>query len=89
MENAIKHGLLEHDRSGMVMLQTQREAEMVVITITDDGVGFLPQELTSKECVGIRNVRYRLENMAGGSLAIDSTPGEGTKVTIKILMEAE
>lgn len=88
VENAIKHGLLEHDRSGMVMLQTQREAEMVVITITDDGVGFFPQELTSKECVGIRNVRYRLENMAGGSLAIDSAPGEGTKVTIKIPMEA-
>ena len=30
-----------------------------------------------------------LDLMAGGSLAIDSTPGEGTKVTIKILMEAE
>ena len=62
---------------------------MVVVAIVDDGVGFVPQEIKSKECVGIRNVRYRLENMAGGSLAIDSTPGEGTKVTIKILMEAE
>ena len=89
VENAIKHGLLEQDRSGMVILRTEREGEMVVITIVDDGVGFVPQEIKSKECVGIRNVRYRLENMAGGSLAIDSTPGEGTKVTIKILMEAE
>ncbi|MGN0151480.1 MAG: sensor histidine kinase [Wujia sp.] len=88
VENAIKHGLLEHDRSGMVMLRTQREEEMAVITITDDGAGFLPQEIKSKESVGIRNVRYRLENMAGGSLTIDSTPGEGTKVTIKIPMEA-
>lgn len=88
VENAIKHGLLEHDRSGMVVLHTERDAEMIVITITDDGVGFYPQELQSRECVGIRNVRYRLENMAGGSLAIDSAPDKGTKVTIKIPMEA-
>ena len=88
VENAIKHGLLEHDRSGTVVLRTERESKMAVITITDDGVGFCSQELNSQECVGIRNVRYRLENMAGGSLVVDSTPGEGTKVTIKVPMEA-
>lgn len=87
VENAIKHGLLEDDSSGTVMLRTQREENVVVITISDDGVGFIPRELESKECVGIRNVRYRLENMAGGSIDFDSTPGVGTKVTIKIPME--
>lgn len=87
VENAIKHGLLEHDRSGTVTLQTMKEAEYIVITVTDDGVGFVLEECEKEDSVGIRNVRYRLENMVHGSLAIESALGKGTTVTIKIPIE--
>ncbi|MGN0169106.1 MAG: sensor histidine kinase [Acetatifactor sp.] len=84
IENAIKHGLVEHGRSGTVSLHTMRDKENVIITVTDDGVGFAMEESEKEDSVGIRNVRFRLENMVQGSLEIESHPGEGTKVTIRI-----
>lgn len=90
VENAIKHGLLQQDRSGTVGLQTMIEAEDIVIIIQDDGVGFAPEECEKKDSVGIKNVRFRLESMVKGSLDIDSAPGKGTKVIIRIpVKEAE
>lgn len=84
VENAIKHGLLEHGKSGTVFLHTQRKENHIVITVTDNGAGFAPEVLEKAESVGIRNVRYRLETMMDGTLAIESEPGKGTKVTIQI-----
>lgn len=84
VENAIKHGLVEHGRSGTVCLNVMREEDYILIRVTDDGVGFHPEQQDWGESVGIKNVRYRLENMVKGSIAIESSPGEGTTVTIKI-----
>lgn len=84
VENAIKHGLVEHGRSGTIRLQTKREKDNIIITVTDDGAGFAPEECGKEDSVGIKNVRYRLENMVQGSLTIESSPGMGTKVTICI-----
>ena len=84
VENAIKHGLVEHGRSGTIRLQTKREKDNIIITVTDDGAGFAPEECGKEDSVGIKNVRYRLENMVQGSLTIESSPGVGTKVTISI-----
>lgn len=84
IENAIKHGLIEHGRSGTVRLHTMKDAKDVIIIVTDDGVGFTPEESEKEDSVGIRNVRFRLESMVQGSLTIESSPGQGTKVTIRI-----
>ena len=40
--------------------------------------------LKKEESVGLDNVRFRLKYMEKGSLDIESTPGTGTKVTIRI-----
>lgn len=84
VENAIKHGLVEHGRSGTIRLHTYRENDNIVITVSDDGVGFTPEDYEKEDSVGIKNVRFRLENMVNGSLEIESVPGEGTTVTIMI-----
>ena len=107
VENAIKHGLVEHDRSGVILLRTERkvgqpgevgkiraeelsgEAGWIEITVSDNGVGFVPEEIGNPDSVGIRNVRYRLEHMVGGSLSIQCVPGEGTVVTIMIPEEKQ
>lgn len=55
------------------------------VTVEDDGVGFKPEEIldrTDGVKFGLMSVRERLIYM-GGSLDVQSTPGEGTKVTIK------
>lgn len=90
VENAIKHGLVEHGRSGTVCINAMREEDCILIEVTDDGVGFNMEQQGRGESVGLKNVRYRLENMVNGSIAIESSPGEGTTVTIKIpLQEGE
>lgn len=90
VENAIKHGLVEHGRSGTVCINAMREEDYILIEVNDDGVGFDLEQQGRGESVGLKNVRYRLENMVNGSIAIESSPGEGTTVTIKIpLQEGE
>lgn len=84
VENAIKHGLVGQDRSGIIRLHTARKGDRIEITVTDNGVGFVPEEMDKKESVGLRNVRYRLETMIGGSLSVRSRLGEGTTVLITI-----
>ncbi len=89
VENAIKHGLVEHGRSGTVRLCTMCSETGNVLIVEDDGAGFVPEECEKEDSVGIRNVRYRLESMVNGSLTIESSPGNGTKVTIRIPKQAE
>lgn len=84
VENAIKHGLIKPGKSGTIRLHTKRGKDYVEIIVADDGVGFVPEEGEKDDSVGIRNVRYRLEYMTGGSLRVESTAGEGTTATIKI-----
>ena len=89
VENAIKHGLVKKEEGGVIFLHTERKENNIVITVADDGVGFAPGMLEKTDSVGIKNVRYRLENMTGGTLDIESEPGNGTTVTIKIPQKGE
>lgn len=84
VENAIKHGIIEQGRSGIVVLQTIRNPDSIEIKVIDDGVGFDPAQLGKSGSVGIRNVRYRLKTLLGGTLEFDSVIGEGTTATIRI-----
>ncbi len=84
VENAIKHGIVEADRSGTVRLTVSRDKDGIRIEVTDNGAGFEQKELEKKESVGIRNVRYRLEKMINATMKIDSQPGHGTRVVIQI-----
>lgn len=84
VENAIKHGIIEQGKSGTVILQTRRDEDGVEIRVIDDGVGFALSELEKKESIGIRNVRYRIENMTGGTIEFESTPDKGTTVTLHL-----
>ncbi|MGN0483976.1 MAG: sensor histidine kinase [Lachnospiraceae bacterium] len=88
VENAIKHGILKkEDGSGIIVLRTIRKGKKVEITVADDGVGFAPEEEKKEGSVGVKNVRFRVEQMMHGTMKIVSDPGNGTKVTIKLPMK--
>lgn len=87
VENAIKHGLTARENGGTVWLETRKEGDWVVITVRDNGVGFDPVEIEKKDSVGIQNVRFRLEHLAGGKMTIDSEPGVGTCVRMSVPWE--
>lgn len=84
VENAIRHGLLHKKQGGTVSLHTWAENGDSIIEISDDGVGFDMANAPGQESVGMKNVRFRLKYMVGGTMDIKSTPGQGTTVTITI-----
>ncbi|HEY5432087.1 MAG TPA: sensor histidine kinase [Coriobacteriia bacterium] len=63
----------------------------IVLTITDDGTGFLAEEADRKALpgtgMGLRSMRERMA-AAGGTLSVTSAPGEGTVVRAELPMEA-
>lgn len=83
-ENAIKHGLLHKKEGGTIRLHTWRENGNNIIEISDDGAGFDTSAAPKEGAVGMKNVRFRLEYMVGGTMDVKSIPGEGTTVTITI-----
>lgn len=85
VENAVKYGVRSREDGGTVTIATHREGGQVVITVSDDGMGFdpaAPKKQDGRSHVGIENVRQRLEQMVNGRLEIDSRIGEGTVVTM-------
>ena len=89
VENAIKHGLTKPGRKGTVCVLTRQEKDGIIIEVTDNGIGFHTEDLEKNGSVGIKNIRYRLEHMAGATLQIESKPEEGTKATIRIPVQQE
>ncbi len=57
------------------------------ITIEDDGRGFSPDELASQG-FGLRSMRGRAEAI-GGVFEVDSKPGEGTRVSVRVPWQKE
>ena len=86
VENAVRHGVTKKRGGGTVTLATRQTEDAVLITIADTGIGFDPEHYAEdgEVHVGIRNVRERLQRMAGGSLEITSTPGVGTIAAITL-----
>ena len=85
VENAIRHGVREKS-DGIVRVSTRYRDGCHVIEIQDNGVGFdtgAPFKQDENH-IGIANVRERLEEMCGGALDIESLPGEGTRVVMRI-----
>lgn len=87
VENAIKHGLTPKAEGGTILLRTEQREDRILITIADDGVGFRTDAPVQKGSVGLSNVRFRLKQLAGGELKIESTPGRGTLVTLTLPLD--
>ena len=85
VENAIRHGVRGR-YNGLVKVTTRREEKEVVVKVTDNGKGFDPEnsKATDGTHIGIRNVRGRVEMLCGGTLSIESKPGVGSTVTIRL-----
>ena len=59
----------------------------VILEVADDGQGFDLAEVQVKGGLGLISMQERAEKI-GGQLDIDSAPGEGTRVSVKVLEAA-
>ena len=86
VENAIKHGICKSRSGGTVRICSLEADSFYCVTVSDDGIGFDPDQTIDdgKQHLGIKNTRYRIREMMGGGLDMESAPGKGTTVTIKI-----
>ena len=90
VENAVQHGITRGGGAGVVTIQTGSTDTEILITVTDDGIGYDPEQPPpddGRKHIGIENVRSRLASMCGGTLTIQSKHGEGTKAVITIRRE--
>ena len=89
VENAVRHGVRGSEKDvGTVIISTREFDDRYEIKVSDDGVGFDPDNIKPKndgrEHIGIQNVRDRLKAVCNAEMIIESTPGEGTDVSIII-----
>lgn len=100
IENAILHGILEKDsKEGTLVLTGWLQDDMVVILISDDGVGIAPDKLPTilsgdgnsrrGSNIAIYNTHRRIQLLYGTDYGLfyTSTPGEGTEVEIRLPAE--
>ncbi|MFO8091282.1 MAG: histidine kinase N-terminal 7TM domain-containing protein [Desulfatiglandaceae bacterium] len=60
----------------------------VFVTIEDDGRGFDPEESVENHGFGLRSMRGRAESI-GAILDVDSAPGNGTRVIVRVPLKKE
>ncbi|MFZ0368878.1 MAG: sensor histidine kinase [Halobacillus sp.] len=77
VQNAVKHA-----SASLIQVKTELQAGSAMIIVKDDGKGFDPKSKKDKS-FGLVGMRERVD-MLDGDLTIDSSPGEGTIVTIHI-----
>lgn len=76
LSNALRHSQAEN-----VDIHLGRSGDDLVLTVTDDGIGFEESEAFGQG-MGLANMRTRAQGL-GGSMEVRSTPGEGTVVEIR------
>nr|WP_255499569.1 histidine kinase [Aeromicrobium senzhongii] len=93
VENAVRHGLERKPGPGTLTVIAEDAGAECVISIEDDGVGSDPETVraalggrTSSPSVGLANVDERLRTVYGNDhgLVVETAPGLGTKVTLRI-----
>jgi two-component system CheB/CheR fusion protein len=58
----------------------------LVLSLEDDGIGFAPQAVKGKGGLGLVSIGERAR-IVGGTLSIDSKPGAGTRISVRVPFE--
>lgn len=81
LSNAVRHAGAAH-----VEIRCREEKSDFQLVISDDGRGFDTEQLQQDNGLGLRNMTKRAR-LYGGSVEINSQPGSGTKLIIRMPME--
>ena len=99
VENAVTHGLHDLEEGGAVRVRVACAGSEVLLEVSDTGVGIARAELEALRAgggeaargereggIGLRNVMRRVALATGGlgGVEIESAPGEGTTVRVRL-----
>ena len=82
VENAVKHGLDPDGEPLRISVSTRETPEGILVAVEDTGSGYAPEE--DVPSFALDNIRGRLREKCGGTLAIGPRDGGGTRATILI-----
>ncbi|WP_372789363.1 sensor histidine kinase [Paraconexibacter sp.] len=86
MTRELLMNVVKHARASTLTVDARRDGDGIVLTISDDGVGFTPARAAQAQAdghFGLNLVRRRVDEL-GGTLALRSAPGSGTEVVIRL-----
>jgi signal transduction histidine kinase len=69
-----------HARAHHVHVALKREADSLILTVEDDGIGISENTAFG---LGLRGIEERV-GLVGGEMRISSSPGYGTKMTVEV-----
>jgi signal transduction histidine kinase len=72
-----------HAKARAADISLRVESGLVVLEVGDDGVGADPERTAAPDAFGVIGMRERCAAL-GGSLAIESRPGAGTRLTARM-----
>ncbi|WP_254561147.1 sensor histidine kinase [Dyadobacter diqingensis] len=78
---------IKHSEATEINIQLVREKNLLTVIIEDNGIGFDPERV--KRGQGLKNMEIRVEEYLQGELLIDSQPGSGTVIIIKVALKEE
>ncbi|MBO8157872.1 MAG: sensor histidine kinase [Bacillaceae bacterium] len=81
VQNAVKHA-----DASLIQVKVELTYQRVTMVVKDNGKGFNPDE-KKEGSFGLIGMKERVE-MLDGDLSIDSAPGRGTKIEIKVPLKA-
>ncbi|TMB90774.1 MAG: sensor histidine kinase [Chloroflexi bacterium] len=85
----ILRNVAAHAQARNVTVELKRDGGMAVLRIVDDGKGFTPRQVQRRRAQGHLGTAAiaELAEEADGSLEIDTEPGKGTRVTLRVPVE--
>jgi len=73
--------IMKHSKASKVSICFDYRGKYLIVSISDNGVGFDSEQLLGKDGLGLKNMVKRA-TVIGGEAKIKSTLGEGTTITI-------
>ncbi len=74
------NNVVRHAQAKRVSIILRTERRQLVLRVTDDGVGFAPEE-TSRMGLGLLGIQERI-NLLGGAVKVESKSGSGTRLSV-------
>jgi len=79
------NNISRHARADLVKVELRIDSQRLAMSIRDNGVGMYPGDRRKVRRFGLVGIEERI-TILGGELSIDSSPGQGTVVTMAIPM---
>jgi len=80
----IINNIIKHAQATYIQIDSYLTGNVLHLRVEENGIGFNPEEIKSKKSgMGLNSIYKRIE-MINGKLILNSTPGEGTSISIEV-----